>query len=940
MHLKKILLKIAFFLTLLVYFTDINAQSERNLEIAIQSIETGFTILKVNTASSKKEKILITSSYEGTLLGISFSGKILWKNELSGYMNHDIYIRDLNNDGFDEILVANANGTLYCVSTSGKILWEFKKNEAPLYAVTAIKKDNKTYLAVGGFDTNFYYLDNNGKLLKTIKSSSYSIEKPWRNHGKKIPPKNISTANFIRTIKDKNGKEILVVLGTNNQMQVPGTLYFFNPLEEYPFRKTPIKKNKTDKKIGIKPIGDFSLVDFDNDGKKEILLGSSSHVKDMLVTMYNVEKDSFVFHKIKNIQFGYDTAQSEVIKQNEKEQIVTRAGNQFLFYNLNQPSIEERITTKFAYFDFYKVPNSSLLILASAQSGGSSIHLINTNYESWKKELENLHPKGKIASIISTTKSIKAKLDAFKKPQYQKESQPVYLMTEKITPDVKKLKNHIANNFKSPIFLNSIFMRNVENWDRSEMQNQKYKKARDRRKRYTLTSSEAISKISKTYKKAPGIAYWAGHGNDPYMFQISTTKSVIQNAKGKKTVLIYPEMEDYSKNLTFLVYDLIYPLANYAQNKNANIFLRSKNIFWLGSNYTKPWARLLSGEFADVFVPSMEETSDKTMELSLSGRLGMWASGAVNSWGTRAVPDNVSFDRSRQFGYQRLPNHFLRMLIYHTAYGAQYINNFAIDQKYISLYWELIAKGALYVPKRNEVLSFSPVHISMKEPDTHFLDDGSNVKWTTFFDENFENNNPFVFSRMNGTWPAAPVTNWDFSKYAANVNERRLNFLAPYNNGLVLITPPQKGIFAQQNIVRKKLSENLHPFYKNILKEYITDGKNYFSVNGKHIFIANEYYKIIEKEIQESAKKLPVTVSGDVAWVVAQIASKCLRLTLIDNGYLNPKKSTATVIFNDIKIKKIKDILDDEEFRINTKIHIEIPLGGFRFIDIELKEEL
>ena len=31
----------------------------------------------------------------------------------------------------------------------------------------------------------------------------------------------------------------------------------------------------------------------------------------------------------------------------------------------------------------------------------------------------------------------------------------------------------------------------------------------------------------------------------------------------------------------------------------------------------------MSGEYADVFVPSMEETTDKTMELSLAGRMGM-----------------------------------------------------------------------------------------------------------------------------------------------------------------------------------------------------------------------------------------------------------------------------------------------------------------------------
>ena len=71
-----------------------------------------------------------------------------------------------------------------------------------------------------------------------------------------------------------------------------------------------------------------------------------------------------------------------------------------------------------------------------------------------------------------------------------------------------------------------------------------------------------------------------------------------------------------------------------------------------------------------------EETTDKTMDLSLAGRVGMWASGAVDSWGSRAVPDNTSFDRLRQFSSQTLDNHFLRQIVYASACGAQYFDNF------------------------------------------------------------------------------------------------------------------------------------------------------------------------------------------------------------------------------------------------------------------------
>ena len=939
----------SYFLLTLLFFFSLNCSSSKtintNNDNGIVSINTEHTILKVRTAKAKKQSYIVASNYEGTLLGISYEGKTLWENSLSGFMNHDVYIKDLDNDGNDEILAANADGMIYCLNSKGKLLWKFSRNSAPMFAVSAIKGEGKTYVVAGGFDNSLYYISTKGEFVKQIHPEAYSKEKLRKYTGKKLPSANLSMSNFIRTIKNQDGTENLVVLGTNNHMQTLGTLYFFKPLEDLPYLKKGIKRNKSVKgKIRFRPIGDFKIVDSDNDGVQEIVLGASAHSNDLLVTTYNIKNDEFLFNRMTKIPFGYDIAHTEVVSEKGKNVYFTRAGSKIHLYTPGADDKDlERINGKYSYNDICKVPHENKVILASSQSGGSALHIIDIDNSKWKKTYKNLVPEGKISDILKNTKEIKDNLQSYKKPTSENKSESVYLMSEKIPNNLKSLKNSLYDTYKNPVFLNSLHMRNVENWDRSAVPNEKYKKSRDRRKKYTLTSDQAFNQITKKLENAPGVAYWAGHGNDPYMFSINTTKRVIDkaNSEGKKTVLIYPEMEDHTINAMYLVNDLVYPLASYAKNKNANIFLRNKHNAWLGTCYLEPWKRLMSGEFADVFVPSMEETTDKSMELSLAGRLGLWTSGVVNSWGTRAVPDNTSFDRSRQLGYQRLPNHFLRMLIFHTAYGAQFINNFSIDQEYISIYWELIGKGALYVPKRNQILSFSPVHVSMKDPDPHFIDDGSNVKWSVFYDEEFEKNNPFVLSRLNGSWPGAPVTEWDFSRYAAGVKDRRLNFLAPYENGMVLITPTQKGVFAQENVVRKSLADNLHPMYKGILKEYITDGRNYYSADGKQTFKADEYYKVIKNQIKESAKKLPVKVSGDVAWVVAQVSSKHLRLTIIDNGYINPEKSTAYVTFNGIKIKKITDILNKENFKVNNaSTQINIPLGGFRFIDIELENTL
>ncbi|MCG9793686.1 PQQ-binding-like beta-propeller repeat protein [Flavobacterium algicola] len=905
----------------------------------IFSIETGYTITKVRTALDKKKSFVVASSYEGTLLGISYEGKILWKNALSGFMNQDIWCQDITGDGKDEILAANSDGTLYCLNADGKLIWQFKKDDTPMYAVCVVKKDKVPYVVCGGFDKSIYYLNADGKEVKQLKSKSYSIEK---NSGKlegKIPENNTHTPNFIRSIPQADGSEVLAILGTNNHMSSSGTIYLFKPLEDQPFRK--------DKVTVPRSMGDFKVMDLNEDGENEVFLGNSVHTSDTGYGIYYPKTGNTKVVKIKSkdLDTGYLIVQGEKIGAGKNSQLLVLMGDRILLVNPNLDMKKaETLVSKHAFNDVWKDPSTGKIILASDQSGGSCIHIIDTEEANWKKEYININPPGKIQSILKNTEVIVESIKKFKPLAWERKPLPVYFMSENFkTPLAISVSDNIKKNFSSPVFLNSKHMTQVqspESWNRDAMTNEKYRNKRDRRKKYNLSQQEVLDILGKEYINSPGLATWGGHGNDPYFYSLQTTEKLIDIAAGKKTVLIYPELEDHTDDFQFVLNDLINPLAKYSQGKNTNLFLRTKNIFWLGSIYKPEWKNFMSGEYADVFVPSMEETTDKIMELSLSGRLGIWTSGATNSWGSRAVRDNTSFDRQRQVSYQTIPNHYLRMLVYHISYGATYLDNFPIDQDYMSVLWDLIAKGALYVPKSEEILSFSPVHLAMTEPNENFIQEGGNNKYTTFFDKKYEDENPAVFSRMTGCWPGAQVTPWDFSRYAAGVTDRRLNFLAPYKNGMVLIVPPQKGALAKTDEPRGKLTDHLHPFYKNNIKEYITDGKDYISADGKEKYPANNYYKGIEKDINESAKLLPITVSGEVAWVVAQTAPTHLRLTIIDSGYINPAERLANISFNGVKPVKITDVLTGEKWdaKNTASVKIDVPLGSFRFIDVELEK--
>ncbi|TWT80797.1 Lambda-carrageenase precursor [Planctomycetes bacterium CA13] len=914
----------------------------------VTSIETGYTVSKVRTALIKGNSYVVASSYEGTVFGIAYSGRVGWENKLSGYMNHDLWCEDITGDGTDEILVANADGHLYCLNSRGELQWTFKKNDAPMYAVCVLHHQAKTYVVCGGYDNHIYYLSPVGDLVKDLPSLGYSVSKPWGNDPHKpSPPKKLHVANFLRKIKNADGTESLVVHGMMNGMQDKGVLYLFEPLADKPWSTIPLESKS--------PMGELRVCEVE--GKSEILMGASSMIHDASVAVIDAKAGDQRIFGISSLgrkldSFGYRVAQPEVISSAQQTQYFVLFGSRILLLPTDlDKGKTEVLVCRYSFNDMWKDPLTHRIVFASAQSGGSCIHILDPNHPDWKTEYENLSPPGKIATILENTAMVREQLKTFKRPAWERDPLPVYLMSEN-RKTVEALVEELRSSYGSPVFLNGFHMGTAEDWDRSAIESEKYRDRRDRRRKYSLTQDQALEQIVSHYDDGPGddgpgddgpgIAYWAGHGNDPYMFSLDTTKKVIAAANGKKTVLIYPELEDHSPEFEYVMDDLIYPLADAAKGKNANIFVRTKHVFWQGNVYLPAWKHLLSGEYADVFVPSMEETTDKSMELSLAARLGIWTSGAVNSWGGRCARDNASYDRARQHSHQMLPNHFLRMMVYDISHGTQYLDNFSVDQQYMSLLWELIAKGALYVPKREEIVSFSPVHISMKKPDETYIERGSNTKWCTFFDQDFEDKNPMVFGRLNGSWPGAPNTPWDFSRYAAGVKDRRLNFLPPYDRGLVLITPPQQGVFADSDAPRGQLKDHLHPLYKNILKEFITDGRQYFSPNGKKHYAANAVYQTVESEIRNRSKLLPLTVTGDVAWVVAQSSPTHLRLTLVDSGYINPSGKTASVSFHSVKPMKMTDVVSGASIDISdpSSVNVDVPCGLFRFVDVELVESL
>ncbi|WP_303317278.1 hypothetical protein Q4Q34_01645 [Flavivirga abyssicola] len=917
------------------------------LKVPFVSFNANHNITKVKIAHFSGKDYIIGNTYEGSIIAMDYLGNILWEESFSGgIMNHEIWVEDINLDGNDEVLAANANGTLYCLSAEGKLLWKFKQNDVPLLSVCVIhqKGEKAPYIATGGNDQNLYYVSNKGELLKTIPSISYKTtvkpNKVWIDDG--TLPKNVHTVNFLRPMPQEDGSDILALEGIVSNTDTNREMFYFEPMKPKPFDSH---------KFRFGPVGDSKVRNIPGVGKNIFILGFSGIKPGNHIGIYNPKTKKIKIFDLNTMKpkngFGYRVTQIEMIPKGDSFQYFVLMGERvYLIPPSFNPEKTELLMGTYSYNDMVYDAKSNKMILASIQSGGNQIHVLDLNTPNWKKAFEDMKPKGTIANILENSKQFKKELSSFKKPSWEKEPSKVYIMSPPKGEELREKSRQIEKEYPNVKFMGYAYVRGAHEWDRSNIKSKTLREQRDGRRNYSLSKEDVRKQLIKGYNKN-GLVTWGGHGVDPFMFGAETIKYTAEAGNGKLSIWIWPELTILHKETFDEALDkLFYPLAEYGKvHNNLKLFIRSKHLFWQSYIYKKDWNRFLSGEFAGVLIPSMEQTLDQTQDLSIAGRLGLWASGVSNGWGTRYARDNPVFMRNRSFSHQNLPNHALRHSIFHISYGSVYVNNFGIKSNhsdyYMSILWELIGTGALYVPKTSEILSFSPVHLSMLNPDERYIREGGSMSASIRYDKDFHPNNPYVFNRVSGEWSGAEVPQWDFSKYASGVKDRRSNFLAPFPNGMVMITPPQSGDHADKNAPRGKLVDHLHPFYKDKLKEFYTDGRYYYSADGREKYNADEYYKVVANEIQKASKLLPINVKGDVAWIAAQTAPKHLRLTLLDKGYLNPKDRVAQIKFNNVNVKKITDIVSGEVIKLNgkTMAKINISAGMFRFLDVELKEE-
>ncbi|MEM0965850.1 MAG: PQQ-binding-like beta-propeller repeat protein [Verrucomicrobiota bacterium] len=948
------------------YFAVTSADDVTNESGGVQSFDTGYTILTVRNAILNGESIIIGASYEGTVVAFDYDGNLLWENPLSGLMVRDVWCDDLNGDGDEEILVAVADGSVRCLeAATGDQMWEFyspdesnpvEPNEVPMNAVCTVRGEGTKYIACGGFDRNMYWLDVNGNLLATVDSAFYSDLEPWgsaseymgRNVGKAHTP------NFLRPVPQGDGTDQLWMLGFIQQ-QFRGRFYVFEPLGEFGMAPIPSLESEIQDSIGA-----LEFSDPDGDGNYHLYMGGNSF--SIKVESIDLSSGVSTAHEERFIRpfktYRYSTMTD--IPGDGDHRMFILCGNKVIVRSADLSNELGSVVMPHSPNGMWNDRDKGRILFASAQSGGSAIHVVDTMSPYWMQNLRDLDPPGKMRKMKANYADIRKQVNEFVRPSWERVPQTIIEVSGGVNhPTSVALREKYGT--VNPFFMTFAHTTNVEkqDWKDSvaitkvepivEPVREPYLHRYDNGIKYNRTREELLAEHwqPKIDSSPFGLSFRAGHGNDPYYYSPESLKAAIdasfEKDRGRTTVLSWAEVQSTSDDMKYPIGRLFLDIADYLSTRRGIMAFNNKHLFWGSTVHLEVWSDFIAGDLKNVFSSCMEESTSKTGELSLSHRLGLWASGCFNFWGMRTTRDNTSFDRTRESAAQIVPNHFLRHMIYRLAYGARYSHSTYSDMDYQSLIWELIASGALYLPRREEIVSFSPVHFGIKsEPDERYIESNVISKWSTYYDAAEQAENPMVVGRLEGSWIGARNTEWDFSSFAAGVLDRRQNFIPPYPHGMVLTTPVENGVFASPADNRLRIWNNLHPLYRDILTEFITDGRNYIESDGSETHPANGdfFYGTVLPAVEEGKNLLPVSLSGDdVGWVCAQSAVDRFRLTLIDSGYLNPDDRTVTVHFNTVKPLSMTNVLTGREFEIkeNTST-VTVPLGMFLLLDIRLDQ--
>lgn len=855
---------------------------------------TGNQVRNAVVAQVDNKDVLYLSELDGAVSAYTLSGKELWRHisDESAVM-FEILAADITGNGSDELLAASANGHVYCWQANGKLLWKFAPDHKVRFSEIAVVGQGKTAkIFAGGNDYQLYEISSSGKLM-----SQTQVDGVFRK---------LEAGNFLE--KDQTSLFIMTYAHDKYRWDVFG---FMDP-DSKQMIKTLSDKQAPVKTLTKMMMSDITVDDIDKDGKDDLLIFGSDRRAVFVGLNGDFEAIATFQGPAKEFQ-RYAQAQGTSLLP-VRDEIAIQYGGIWYSCDLKGKLIQSggEKYGDIVYSDLVVASAAQQLIAAGELDGGNGIYFYPIKKSNWVAQKQEL--QGRMLDVKDNLDQLYDQVLNYKMPTYQAPSdQPWVMVTPfKEAPELKKLK---AAKIDYVI---------QETWHESTGREDlvaeigKIALKKDKRGKYVLSRETILERVKAFEAQGQPFTLWAGHGNDPFYLRIETMEAILAAAPNTCRGFVYAEMDNVEDPRVQHFVNVYVPRLAVAMRKEgrSKLYFRYKNMFWATTSHHGIWRKLfLSGDYNDILAPASEDTSSRTQEINLAGRIGLLMGGYVDNFAIRLVDDNPTSWRPLSPGGQRSVSPFLRQGVMMAAYGAHH--GIIFDNKYseapgLNLFFAMMKSGVLPWVEKEDILSVGSWHLiqDVDEDLISKIDDHHNLKLYQPTDTDA------VMSVGQMHWAGTSLPAYDFSKIALGVDYRWLNYVPELPHGMVPIAPIESAA---------QLQKQGTPYLVSTAKSGIVDDK---------LVPASAFASTIQEVVTAGDKRMPVLVSG-AAWSAIRIDDTHTRLILMDQGYLDPQDRIAKLTFNGKKPVGALDILSGEKIALNTKeVTLTVPAGSLRFIDL------
>lgn len=867
--------------------------------------------LRPATVDNSGKRAIISAAFDGTVLCHYMDGTPLWKSPTAGFFIFDLAVGDIDGDGFDEAFAASADGTLYAFDHDGTPLWTFSQTAPMLCACVIRKPDGRAYVMAGGIEQCIYSIIPQGNLAGSTRTRGIV---------------HLITAGCYLTPGDPVGAAVICDSCRSREQMMHINLFSAEdarPIWEEDMEATFDIRHTHEHDFAFQTQfqGTIAVLhhphtygmvaaDINHDGVDEMLMGHGyEDFGNAFIYTGKQEKLPWNFKSPVKIDWIYAmNLLSHVRIDRTGEEYILDLFGQHLFIHDLDGTCTEKLLCPFSLADGVFDYQTNTYCLGSSISGGDSVYLLDLTNPDWKKEFETIPAEGKIQQLIFNMDQLKEQVRSFPREEYKYSIRPFFIVN------------------LSPEQINVI----KQEWDLHNIDLASYHTKteaipadwiRDKRMAFDLSRDEIVRFAENMERNGDHFAMWGGHGGSFYMM-LGTFEAVLKAAPNTVKAFVFAEMWPSHPSTKALLEEKMKPLAElclkYGKKK---IILRNQRLFWVGACYKDDWQELIfNPRYREIFVPSMEETHCRTQDMSLAGRVGLWFSGMFAHHSGRAVRDNATFCRLWEWSSQELAHTHLRKMIYHASLGAElFLVNLTDDLfPQFCLFFQMIDKGIVKIPRREELLSVSEVAIGMRSPAEAYYAQAENAHKPIDYQPELPE---MVFDRLDWKWSGAPLRENDLSGYAFGCKTRMLNYMPRFPYGFVPIIPDSM-----------ELAEI--PRFK---KKFSTDGEVWYDEFNKPRTPA-DFRPIVESALREGAHNLPVRVEGDVAWSVVRVHDHCIRITLVDSGYTDPDDRGAVIYLQHVQPVRALDILSRNHIACeDNQMRVNVPMGSVKIIDIEVE---